>query len=53
MDETENLLNFKPTAGSLLKYAMPTMLSNIFMNVYSIVDQLFVSNLLGLTHCPP
>lgn len=26
---------------------MPTILSNIFMNIYSIIDQLFVSNLLG------
>lgn len=33
--------------ASLLKYALPTILSNIFMNIYSIVDQLFVSNLLG------
>lgn len=33
--------------ASLLKYALPTILSNLFMNIYSIVDQLFVSNLLG------
>lgn len=43
----ENHLNFQITTASLLKYALPTILSNIFMNLYSIVDQLFVSNLLG------
>ena len=30
-----------------LKFAAPTVLSNIFVNVYSIVDQLLISNLLG------
>ncbi len=43
----KNNLNFRITTASLLKYALPTILSNIFMNLYSIVDQLFVSNLLG------
>ncbi len=43
----ENSLNIKVSTGSLLKYALPTILSNLFMNIYSIVDQLFVSNLLG------
>lgn len=47
METHDNNLNFRVTAGSLLKYAMPTMLSSLFMNIYSIVDQLFVSNLLG------
>lgn len=47
MENSENNLDFKISSGSLLNYALPTMLSNIFMNVYSIVDQLFVSNLLG------
>lgn len=47
MEQNENTLNFGITTGSLLKYALPTILSSIFMNVYSIVDQLFVSNLLG------
>lgn len=47
MEATENALNIKVSAASLPKYALPTILSNIFMNVYSIVDQLFVSNLLG------
>lgn len=47
MESYENTLNLRVSASSLLKYALPTILSNIFMNVYSIVDQLFVSNLLG------
>ena len=47
MEPNENALNIKVSTASLLKYALPTILSNIFMNVYSIVDQLFVSNLLG------
>lgn len=47
MEPHENSLNIQVSTASLLKYALPTILSNIFMNVYSIVDQLFVSNLLG------
>ena len=47
MEQNENTLNLKVSMASLLKYALPTILSNIFMNIYSIVDQLFVSNLLG------
>ena len=47
MKHPENALNIRVTTASLLKYALPTILSNIFMNVYSIVDQLFVANLLG------
>lgn len=30
-----------------MKYALPTILSNIFMNIYGLVDSLFVSNLIG------
>lgn len=47
MEPNENAPNIKVSTESLLKYALPTILSNVFMNVYSIVDQLFVSNLLG------
>ena len=47
MEPKENSLNIRGSTASLLKYALPTILSNIFMNIYSIVDQLFVSNLLG------
>lgn len=47
MGQAQNALNIKVSKISLLKYALPTILSSIFMNVYSIVDQLFVSNILG------
>ena len=47
MEPNVNSLNIKVSTSSLLKYALPTILSSIFMNIYSIVDQLFVSNLLG------
>lgn len=47
MEFSENPLNIKVSTTSLLRYAFPTILSNTFMNVYSIVDQLFASNLLG------
>ena len=44
----DNSLAIKITHGSLMKYALPTILSNLFMNVYSLVDSLFVSNLIGI-----
>lgn len=47
MDALQNNLNIRVSTGSLLKYALPTILSNIFMNIYGILDQLFVANLLG------
>lgn len=47
MNDNFNELRIDISGLSLLKFAAPTMLSNIFMNVYSIVDQLFISNLLG------
>ena len=40
-------LAIKISSGSLLKYALPTILSNIFMNIYTLIDSLFVANLLG------
>lgn len=43
----DNTLNIKITSSSLMKYALPTILSNIFMNIYGLVDSLFVSNLIG------
>lgn len=43
-----NRLDFPITAGALLKYALPTILSSIFMNIYSMVDALFVANLIGM-----
>lgn len=43
----EHSLNFKITGRSLLKYACPTILSNLFMNIYGLVDSLFISNVIG------
>lgn len=44
----ENIgLDFNISGKSLLKYAFPTILSNIFMNIYGIVDSLFVSNVIS------
>lgn len=47
MEQNDNSLNIKVTTTLLLKYVLPTILSGIFMNVYSIVDRIFVSNILG------
>ncbi len=43
-----NRLDFSISAGALLKYALPTILSSMFMNIYSMVDALFVANLIGM-----
>ena len=43
----ENRLDFEISGISLIKYAFPTMLSNLFMNIYGLVDSLFVSNIVG------
>ena len=47
MELNENSLNLRVSTASLPRYVLPTIFSSIFMNIYSIVDQLFVSNLLG------
>ena len=44
----ENSLNFSISGTSLIKYALPTILSSLFMNVYSLVDSLFVANLVSI-----
>lgn len=44
----DNGLDFSISSRALLKYALPTILSSIFMNVYSLVDSLFVANLVGI-----
>lgn len=43
----ENKLNLKITAGSLLKYALPTIIGMIFMSVYSMTDGIFVARLIN------
>ena len=40
-------LDRKITAGSLLRFALPTIISNIFMGLYTSVDGVFVSRLVG------
>lgn len=37
-------LNIKINHWSLLKFALPTMIANIFMSVYMTVDGIFVAN---------
>lgn len=44
-----SLLQKKITYHSLLIFALPTIISNIFMSIYGTVDGIFVSNLLGTT----
>ena len=44
----DNNLGFAISGASLMKYALPTILSSIFMNVYSLVDSLFVANLVSI-----
>ena len=43
----QNRLDFEITGRSLITYAFPTLLSNLFMNIYGLVDSLFVSNIVG------
>ena len=40
-------LNIKLDAFHLIKFALPTVIANIFMGVYSMVDGIFVSNVIG------
>lgn len=44
----ENRLGFAISGMALVKYALPTILSSIFMNVYSLVDSMFVANLVSI-----
>ncbi len=44
----DNGLGFAISGISLMRYALPTILSSIFMNVYSLVDSLFVANLVSI-----
>ncbi len=42
-----SLLDRKISHGSLLRFAMPTILSYVFVNIYFIIDGIFVSHALG------
>ncbi len=39
----QNELDFKISTGTLMKFALPTILSNIFMNIYGLVDSVCVA----------
>ena len=43
----EQSLDIKITPFNLIKFAIPTVIANIFMGVYSMVDGIFVSNVIG------
>ena len=40
-------LDRRITAGSLMRFALPTIISNVFMGLYTSVDGVFVSRLVG------
>lgn len=40
-------LDFSISASSMLRFALPTIFAQVFMSVYSTIDGLFVSNLVG------
>ena len=40
-------LDFPVSVWTLIKYAMPMILSSLFMNIYSLVDAFFVANWVG------
>lgn len=43
----DHSLNIKITAGKLLKYSLPTIISMVFMSIYTTVDGIFISNYVG------
>lgn len=45
--EKENVYGKPVTLGNILKFAIPTIAMSVFMSFYTMVDGLFVSNLVG------
>ena len=45
--ERENVYEKPVTLGNILKFAIPTIAMSVFMSFYTMVDGLFVSNLVG------
>ena len=45
--ENENLYEKPVTLKNILKFAVPTIAMTVFMSFYTMVDGLFVSNLIG------
>ena len=43
----EQLLDINITPYNLIKFALPTVIAQIFMGIYSMVDGIFVSNIIG------
>lgn len=45
--EKQNVYEKTVTLGNILKFAVPTIAMTVFMSFYTMVDGLFVSNLIG------
>ncbi len=45
--ESQNVYDKPVTLGNILKFAVPTIAMSVFMSFYTMVDDLFVSNLIG------
>ncbi len=45
--ENKNGYEKPVTLGNILSFAVPTIAMTVFMSVYTMVDGLFVSNLIG------
>ena len=45
--ENQTTYNKPVTLGNILKFAVPTIAMSVFMSFYTMVDGLFVSNLIG------
>ena len=45
--ENNQALDKDISAGMLIKFALPTIATMLFMNIYSVVDGVFVSQLIG------
>lgn len=45
--KNENAYNRPVTLGNVMKFAVPTIVMTVFMSFYTMVDGLFVSNLIG------
>ena len=46
-DKNQNIYNQPVTFKNILKFAVPTIAMSLFMSFYTMVDGLFVSNLIG------
>ena len=45
--KSENAYNQPVTLRNIMKFAIPTIVMTVFMSFYTMVDGLFVSNLIG------